>query len=575
MKNTILFRTFHRLLKQNSFSFRSISFSEAIHKDNPTSINSSNTEHKLDLSFSDYKSSFQNLTTIQVFRGYVVYLLSSSPFLINNSLKLMELFKRIFGHYFYKKVMNMTFYGQFVAGENLTKIEPLLSKLNSLGIRTILDYCVEDDITKEHSESDVEVQKSVDNEYDASSRFLMKQSRTVFYRNEANCERNVEIMQQSILSMSQLKLDNCILAVKMTSLGRPEMLLQLSQVIMQTRNFIAQLLGVKGHKNIIEYKLTEDILLKKLGELGIKDTELFMQNTSKDSSGVVHLFPWYGIVEGSKGLSETFRVPSLKEKRMVRLLTQMSSNEEEMFRNMIRRLNTVISVAKAYKVIVVIDAEQSYFQPAINRITMELMNVYNKESISIMNTYQCYLKNTLDEIHCDLELAKRQGFLFATKLVRGAYMIQERQRAKDLNYKDPINNTFEDTTKMFKDVIKECLQRNKELRDNNKNNQIFILVATHNEDTIRFTLDEMHQFNILPSDKTIGFGQLLGMRDYISYPLVQKGYLVYKYIPYGPIMEVMPYLARRVDENKGTIFQDSKECKMYGKELKRRILRQK
>uniref|UniRef100_A0A1B6DW19 Proline dehydrogenase n=1 Tax=Clastoptera arizonana TaxID=38151 RepID=A0A1B6DW19_9HEMI len=538
-------------------------FSNKKNTKEPISKNIKNTPA---LTFNDHKSAFKMLTFFEVVRGSIVHSLSSYPGFIQYSFPLMKIGQKVFGKYILEFAMKMTFYGQFVAGENLEDVKPLLKRLKSVGVNSILDYCVEHDIDTDDKDTTKEIKK----EYDVSTRFTIRRARTAFYLNEAKCERNVEVFQKTIYALSEMKLERGILAVKMTSLGRPEMLLQLSEVIMQGREFATQILGIKSHKNVIEYNLTEEILLTRLSEMGIKDGISFMKNVVKDDHGVIHLFPWNGIINGDIELSECFRIPSLKEKRMVRLLSQFSSREEEMFKNLIRRLNIVISTAIANKVIVTIDAEQSYFQPAINRITMELMNIFNKSSICVMNTYQCYLKNSFEEIQSDLLISRRQNFAFASKLVRGAYMDQERFRANELKYKDPIHSTFEGTTNMLNQVIKKCLNEIKEIKTNN----IFIMVASHNEDTINFAINEMLKLNIAPSDNVIGFGQLLGMKDYITFPLASKGYIVYKYVPYGPISDVIPYLARRVEENRGEIFKGTKDSDLYRKELKRRILRQ-
>lgn len=108
---------------------------------------------------------------------------------------------------------------------------------------------------------------------------------------------------------------------------------------------------------------------------------------------------------------------------------------------------------------IMVDAEQTYFQPAISRITLEMMRKYNKDKAIVFNTYQCYLRETFREVNTDLEQAKRQNFYFGAKLVRGAYMDQERDRAKSLGYPDPVNPTFEATTDMYHRTLSECLRR--------------------------------------------------------------------------------------------------------------------
>lgn len=106
-----------------------------------------------------------------------------------------------------------------------------------------------------------------------------------------------------------------------------------------------------------------------------------------------------------------------------------------------------------------IDAEQTYFQPAISRITLEMMRKYNREKAIVFNTYQCFLKNAYNEVCTDLEQAQRQKFYFGAKLVRGAYLEQERARAADLDYPDPTNPSYEATTEMYNKTLTECLRR--------------------------------------------------------------------------------------------------------------------
>ncbi|XP_075218493.1 proline dehydrogenase slgA isoform X2 [Lycorma delicatula] len=547
----------------------------------------------LDTGFDNPKAAFKSKTTWEVLRAYLVYTLCSSNYLVENNMQLMKLTKMLVGEKIFTLIMKGTFYGHFVAGEDQHKIVPTLKRLHSFGVKPILDYSVEEDISQEEAEkreyegSVSEVQKEGQsgtteaaavggempqynvNKTFADRRYKVSGARTYFYLNEATCERNVEIFQDCLHAVAGATYGTGITAVKLTALGRPQLLLQLSEVIMRARRFVSEVMG--GHGNVIGQKLTPEQLAKKLEQAGVQDTKKFLEKVTKDSEGVIHLFPWSGIVDENFELSDTFRVPSIKEGRMVRLISQLSKKEEEMFRNMVRRVNTLVRTAQELDVRIMIDAEQTYFQPAISRITLEMMRKYNTEKAIVFNTYQCYLKDTLNEVSTDLEQAKRQNFYFGAKLVRGAYIDQERARAAALGYPDPTNPTYEATSEMYHRTFVECLRRIKDLKDRGEPNKIGIMIASHNEDTVRFAIEKMKEIGVSPEDKVICFGQLLGMCDYITFPLGQAGYSAYKYIPYGPVNEVLPYLSRRAQENKGVLKKIKKEKKLLLKELLRRV----
>nr|XP_008196158.1 PREDICTED: proline dehydrogenase 1, mitochondrial isoform X3 [Tribolium castaneum] len=339
---------------------------------------------------------------------------------------------------------------------------------------------------------------------------------------------------------------------------------------MKARKYMTEIVGGEG--NVLSHHMTIQDLERKLSKM--KDQESvkkFLSQITADEKGILHLFPWSGIIDENQELSSTFRVPDLTTGRMSRLITQLSPKEEEMFRNMIRRMNTIVKAAQDMDVRIMVDAEQTYFQPAITRITLEFMRKYNKDKAIVFNTYQCYLRNAFDEVTTDMEQAKRQNFYFGAKLVRGAYLEQERARAAALGYPDPTNPNFEATSDMYHKTLTECLRRIKAFKDLGEEKKIAIMVASHNEDTVRFAIQKMKEFGIEPEDKVICFGQLLAMCDYITFPLGQSGYSAYKYIPYGPVNEVLPYLSRRAHENKGVLKKIKKEKRLLGSEILRRV----
>ncbi|XP_013108230.1 proline dehydrogenase 1, mitochondrial isoform X2 [Stomoxys calcitrans] len=558
----------------------------------------------LDVSFNDPNAAFKSKTTWELVRAYLVYIICSSEKLVEHNMKLMKVANTILGDKLFTALMKATFYGHFVAGEDQIKIIPTLERLRSFGVKPILDYSVEEDLSQEEAEKR-EVESSVSSmapapagdeeatlpQYKidktfADRRFKVNSARTYFYLNEATCERNMETFIKCLEAVSVddkkyfprrtsegATFGTGITAIKLTALGRPQLLLQLSEVIMRTRKYMEDMVGGQG--NVLTHHKTIKDLEKYYESLGDnKNVKEFLKNVTSDKEGILHLFPWSGIVDENSQLSDTFRVPDPKTGQMRRLTSQIPHKEEEMFRNMIRRLNTIVKTAAELDVRIMIDAEQTYFQPAISRITLEMMRKYNKDKAIVFNTYQCYLRQAFSEVNTDLEQAKRQNFYFGAKLVRGAYMEQERARAEALGYPDPVNPDFDATTEMYHKTLTECLRRIKILKDNGEDaKKIGIMVASHNEDTVRYAIQKMKEIGISPEDKVICFGQLLGMCDYITFPLGQAGYSAYKYIPYGPVQEVLPYLSRRAQENKGVLKKIQKEKRLLLAEIARRLVR--
>ncbi|XP_034827536.1 proline dehydrogenase 1, mitochondrial [Maniola hyperantus] len=539
------------------------------------------TRDELDLTFNSPKDAFKSKKTSELIRAYLVYQICSFNWIVENNDMLMKRLRQVVGQRLFEVIMKATFYGQFVAGEDQIKIKPTIDRLRSFGVKSILDYSVEEDISQEEAEKR-EVSASISTFGDqaeegqlkqyhveqrfADRRYKVTSARTYFYLNEASCEKNMEAFMRSIDAVAETTKSTGLMAIKLTALGRPQLLLQLSEVIMRARSYMQQIAGGTG--NVLTHHKTIEDLQRYLGDLSSKpEVQEFMKKVTSDKEGIVHLFPWSNILDKDMGLSDSFRVPDPKTGQMRRLISQISPKEEEMFRNMLRRLNEIIKVANDHDVRIMIDAEQTYFQPAISRICLEMMRRYNKDKFLVFNTYQTYLRSTYNEILTDLEQAQRQNFYWGAKLVRGAYIEQERARAAAMGYEDPTCETVEATTTSFHKCLKEILSRVK----NEQKDRLGIMVASHNEDTVRYAIQLMKEHDIKPDAKVVCFGQLLGMCDHITFPLGQAGYSAYKYVPYGPVVEVLPYLSRRANENRGFLVKIKKEKGLLLKEIFRRI----
>jgi proline dehydrogenase len=210
---------------------------------------------------------------------------------------------------------------------------------------------------------------------------------------------------------------------------------------------------------------------------------------------------------------------------------------------------------------VFIDAEESWIQQAIDDLANENMAVCNKTAPVVYNTFQLYRTDRLAYLAVSIAHAKANGYFLGAKLVRGAYMEKERERAAKMNYPSPIQPDKAATDNDYDRSVKMCID----------NIQVVGLCAgTHNESSSLYLVNLMNEKSILPSDKRVYFSQLYGMSDHISFNLSINGYNVAKYVPYGPVAEVLPYLIRRARENTSVKGQTGRELNLIMKEKKRR-----
>ena len=208
-----------------------------------------------------------------------------------------------------------------------------------------------------------------------------------------------------------------------------------------------------------------------------------------------------------------------------------------------------------------IDAEESWIQNSIDILTYEMMAMFNEQEAIIFNTYQMYRVDMLDNLRLAIEEAENSNYFFGAKLVRGAYLEKERQRAHEDEYSEPLHKHKEDTDRDFNAAIDVCLAHL---------GQVSFCVGTHNEFSCMQLCNKMEALDIPSNHLHIYFAQLLGMSDNISYNLAANGYNVAKYVPYGPVAAVMPYLFRRAEENSSIAGQTSREFGLLQKEVNRR-----
>lgn len=235
----------------------------------------------------------------------------------------------------------------------------------------------------------------------------------------------------------------------------------------------------------------------------------------------------------------------------------------ESWNRIVNRIEAICQNASQNSIPVLVDAEESWMQDAADELLEDLMEKYNKEEVIIINTIQAYRWDRLEYLKGLVERAKAKGFKIGIKLVRGAYMEKENERAQKLGYKSPICDSKAATDENYNTILRFMMDHI---------DSFLIFAGTHNEDSNYLLMDLIDQYALAKNDPRIWFGQLYGMSDHISFNLSKEGYNVSKYLPFGPVKDVMPYLMRRAEENTSVAGQTSRELSLLKKERDRRKL---
>jgi len=248
---------------------------------------------------------------------------------------------------------------------------------------------------------------------------------------------------------------------------------------------------------------------------------------------------------------------------LAKVSEDQSLTEEETaeFQRAEGRVNAIFKRGYELDVPILIDAEETWIQPVLDDMVMKMMARYNKEKAIVQNTYQMYRHDSIARIKRHHRMALEGGFRFGLKIVRGAYMEKERARATEKGYPSPIQPDKPATDRDFDDIIRYFMEHL---------DTIDFMVATHNEASSLLLADLIDAYKVPRNHPGIYFSQLYGMSDHITYNLAGQGYNVAKYVPYGEVKTMMPYLFRRAEENSSVKGQSSRELKMIRTEIRRR-----
>ncbi len=323
-------------------------------------------------------------------------------------------------------------------------------------------------------------------------------------------------------------------------------------------------------KQFVGGETIEDCLpvIEKLAEYHIKTILDYSVEGEKTEEGFTQTTQeTLATIEKSKSLGLPFAVFKVTGIASAVLLEKvqsgesLSAQETEAFERVQGRVNTLCQAAHDAGIGIFIDGEESWIQDAIDNLADAMMEKYNKERVVVYNTYQMYRRDMLANLKKAFQRAATYQYYLGAKLVRGAYMEKERERAEEQDYPDPIQPDKEATDGDYNKALLYCI--------NNKQ-RIALASGSHNEYSNYYLTLLMQKHGLSPQDARVYFAQLYGMSDNISFNLAAAGYNVAKYVPYGPLEAVMPYLFRRAEENTSVAGQSSREFSRVKAELQRR-----
>lgn len=498
------------------------------------------------LNFDDSRFAFKSLSTFELCRALAVFRACAFTPLVDHAGSLIALSKRVLGARLTNLAIRHSFFAHFCAGEDAESIRPRITALRAQGVGSILDYAAEADVVV----ADVATPQETGIECRAYDEDI----------GDRECDANVEVFLQCIEAASQF--EHGFTAIKVTALGKPALLEAVSRVVRVTRHMFYELdTQDTGRLYIEQFRAG-------LARLGLRlddhqSLELF-QRFDTDGDNTIDLLEWTEYLKVEDLATRPF-FTSTPDKRAKGLLPCLSEEEIAQLHNTMLRLDKVAAAASARKVRLMVDAEQSYFQPGIDHVVLNLMRKFNQHEPVVFNTYQAYLKSACRRLTSDLSRSKKENFYFGSKIVRGAYMIAERRQADKQGVPSPVWDTLEDTHASYHACLEVMLEDTKHGSE--------VMVATHNQESIEYVTRRMDDMLIDARAGGVYFGQLLGMADHLSLVLGQAGYNAFKYVPYGPVDEVVPYLIRRAEENSAILhgIGVEKERRMLWQELRRRL----
>ena len=508
--------------------------------------------------FNNSEAAFKSKTILALVRADVVFSICRVPYLVKNAEGLLKTAYRLLGHAVANSLLRFTYFGHFCAGEDANSIQPTVNYLHGNGIGSILDYAAESDVAVAAPSPSPSPTQPLQEQAEVSA----IQCRVYSYKDEALCDQHVETFVRCIEAVKKVS-PTGFAAIKITALGNPILLQRMSEAINELRALFSKF--DSNHTGLV----TKEQFLEGYSTFftddgyGAQAADLFAR-LDNNGDGRVDYMDWSNSLplEGLHTLTSRCRTKGPLSRAV------LDPEELKLLAAMRKRVDHLASLASRLGVRLMIDAEHFKFQPAIDYLTINLAKQFNGDFPVIFSTYQMYLKDSRRRLETDMARARVGKYKFACKLVRGAYMVMERQQAKELGQPDPVHDTLQATHDNYNSAVAHVIAA---IAEQGPNPSVELMIASHNQKSIELALGEMQRYGLQPKTSKVYFGQLLGMADHLSFTLGGAGYKAYKYVPYGKVNEVMPYLIRRAQENSGMLGGAVLELRMLRSELKRRL----
>jgi len=469
---------------------------------------------------------FKNDKKLQLLNKYFAYSLCQKPYFLKNSYKLVKILYRIFGHTIPNMIIYNTFGKVFTAGHNLQTLENDIRYFSERKIHTLADLSIES------------LEKSGKNEY--------------FEKNLAEILKLIEFMG---------KHECHFVSIKITSLIEQNALKALNLEQEKLNTLISENNGILLSPN---FELRKDIFANKIQEKfgkNISENEInnFCKKVSKKERNFIYPYEIFNNIHAYK-FSEKY------EENLGNLLANFDPKTKLELEKLSIRLKIIMETLKISGGHCMIDAEQTYLQSGIESIVSQLQaesnNLENntKKFPIILKTYQAYLKTTKSKILNELEFSQKNNIPMGFRLVRGAYMTEERKIAEKMNINSPIFDTKLEVDKNYDEIISLFISKMPDFSHIN--------IATHNENSVAHALNQLSQQKRRKNfHSKISFGQLKGLGDSLSYKLAEQGNYIYKYIPFGETENLIPYLLRRVEEASYISYEGQKQLNALKQEI--------